>query len=140
MKRLLTSILMLLSVMVMQAQQVVHTVQRGETLESIAEKYHVTKETITQNNPNVADAFYVGLKLYIPTAQSEMRMYHRVLISLKVKQFKNLHLHMGIMSIHRINNRNPHTQIAPQIHQAFLCLSVKKLPLSWDTMPHLSKM
>lgn len=71
MKRLLTSILMLLSVMVMQAQQVVHTVQRGETLESIAEKYHVTKETITQNNPNAADAFYVGLKLYIPTAQSE---------------------------------------------------------------------
>lgn len=71
MKRLLTSILMLLSVMVMQAQQVVHTVQRGETLESIAEKYHVTKETITQNNPNATDAFYVGLKLYIPTTQSE---------------------------------------------------------------------
>ena len=31
----------------------------------------MTKETITQNNPNAADAFYVGLKLYIPTAQSE---------------------------------------------------------------------
>ena len=73
MKRLLTSILMLLSVMVMQAQQVVHTVQRGETLESIAEKYHVTKETITQNNPNAADAFYVGLKLYIPTTNSEVK-------------------------------------------------------------------
>ena len=66
MKRLLTGILMLLSVMVMQAQQVVHTVQRGETLESIAEKYHVTKEAITQNNPNATDVFYVGLKLYIP--------------------------------------------------------------------------
>jgi hypothetical protein len=70
MKSLLTGILMLLSVMVAQAQQVVHTVQRGETLESIAEKYHVTKETITQNNPNAKDAFYVGLKLYIPTSQS----------------------------------------------------------------------
>lgn len=68
MKRLLTSILMLLSVMVMQAQQVVHTVQRGETLESIAQKYHVTKEAITRNNPNAADAFYVGMKLYIPVS------------------------------------------------------------------------
>ena len=71
MKRLLTSIMMLLSVMIVQAQQVVHTVQRGETLESIAQKYHVTKEAITKNNPYAADAFYVGLKLYIPTAQSE---------------------------------------------------------------------
>ena len=70
MKSLLTGILMLLSVMVAQAQQVVHTVQRGETLESIAAKYHVTKEAITKNNPYASDAFYVGLKLYIPTTQS----------------------------------------------------------------------
>ena len=71
MKSLLTGILMLLSVMVAQAQQVVHTVQRGETLESIAAKYHVTKEAITKNNPYASDAFYVGLKLYIPIKQSD---------------------------------------------------------------------
>ena len=53
------------------AQEVItHTVERGETLESIAQKYHVTKNEIKKNNPYVEDAFYVGLKLYIPTAQS----------------------------------------------------------------------
>lgn len=69
MKRLLTSILMLLSVMLMQAQQVVHTVQRGETLESIAEKYHVTVDDIKKNNPDAAEMAYVGMKLVIPPAE-----------------------------------------------------------------------
>lgn len=62
---------MLFSVMIMQAQQVVHTVQRGETLESIAQKYQVTKEAITKNNPNVDDSFYVGMKLNIPAEKQE---------------------------------------------------------------------
>lgn len=54
------------------AQEVItHTVERGETLESIAQKYHVTKSDIKKNNPYVEDAFYVGLKLYIPTSPSE---------------------------------------------------------------------
>lgn len=66
MKRLLSVFLMLLSVTIMQAQQIVHTVQRGETLESIAQKYNVSKETITKNNPYVDESFYVGMKLYIP--------------------------------------------------------------------------
>lgn len=51
------------------AQDVItHTVERGETLESIAQKYHVTKNDIKKNNPYAEDAFYVGLKLYIPTS------------------------------------------------------------------------
>ena len=70
MKRLLTGILMLLSVLLAEAQQIVHTVQRGETLESIAQKYHVTKEAIVSNNPYADDAFYVGLKLYIPESDT----------------------------------------------------------------------
>lgn len=54
------------------AQEVItHTVERGETLESIAQKYHVSKSDIKKNNPYAEDVFYVGLKLYIPKTQSE---------------------------------------------------------------------
>lgn len=66
MKRLLTSILMLLSVMIVLAQQVVHTVQRGETLESIAQKYYVSVDALKLANPDAAELFYIGMKLNIP--------------------------------------------------------------------------
>jgi hypothetical protein len=56
------------------AQEVItHTVERGETLESIAQKYHVTKSDIKKNNPYVEDAFYVGLKLYIPNVETQTK-------------------------------------------------------------------
>lgn len=66
MKRLLTTMVLLLSYMFMMAQQVSHTVQRGETLESIAQKYQVSVDAIKQANPNTSDAFFVGMKLIIP--------------------------------------------------------------------------
>jgi len=70
MKRLLSSIVLLLAFIVAQAQQqVTHTVMRGETLESIALKYHVTVDAIKKNNPNIGDVFYVGLKLNIPAVE-----------------------------------------------------------------------
>ena len=71
MKKLLTIILMLMSVLVTQAQQVSHTIQRGETLESIAQKYHISVDALKQANPDAVDVFYVGMKLIIPTTQLE---------------------------------------------------------------------
>lgn len=68
--RCLMIIGMLLVTNFVMAQEVItHTVERGETLESIAKKYNVTVRDIKENNPNIADIFYVGLKIYIPARQ-----------------------------------------------------------------------
>lgn len=53
-----------------QSQTVTHVVQRGETLESIAEYYNVSVEDIDKANPNMDGVVYVGLKLNIPTSTS----------------------------------------------------------------------
>lgn len=50
-----------------QSQTVTHVVQRGETLESIAEYYKVSVEDINKANPNADGIVYVGMKLNIPT-------------------------------------------------------------------------
>lgn len=50
-----------------QNQTVSHVVQRGETIESIAEYYNVSVEDIDKANPNMDGVVYVGLKLTIPT-------------------------------------------------------------------------
>lgn len=50
-----------------QSQTVTHVVQRGETIESIAEFYKVSVEDINKANPNVDGIVYVGMKLNIPT-------------------------------------------------------------------------
>ena len=50
-----------------QSQTVTHVVQRGETLESIAEYYKVSVEDINKANPNADGIIYVGMKLSIPT-------------------------------------------------------------------------
>ena len=51
-----------------QSQTVTHVVQRGETLESIAEYYKVSVEDINKANPNAEGIVYVGMKLNIPTS------------------------------------------------------------------------
>lgn len=43
-----------------------HIVERGETVESIAEKYGVTKASIIEINPDAAQFVYVGMELKIP--------------------------------------------------------------------------
>ena len=50
-----------------QSQTVTHVVQRGETIESIAEYYKVSVEDINKANPNADGMVYVGMKLNIPT-------------------------------------------------------------------------
>lgn len=49
-----------------QSQTVTHVVQRGETLESIAEYYKVSVEDINKANPNADGIVYVGMKLVVP--------------------------------------------------------------------------
>lgn len=51
-----------------QSQTVTHVVQRGETIESIAEYYKVSVENINKANPNADGIIYVGMKLNIPTS------------------------------------------------------------------------
>ena len=51
-----------------QSQTVTHVVQRGETLESIAEYYKVSVEDINKANPSADGIVYVGMKLNIPTS------------------------------------------------------------------------
>lgn len=46
----------------------VHTVARGESLESIAQKYNLTTAELIEANPGAEKLFYVGLKLNIPQA------------------------------------------------------------------------
>ena len=70
MKKLFICLFMLLSFMSIMAQQVSHTVQRGETLESIAKKYNVSVYALTQSNPDAKEMFYVGMKLVIPSAKA----------------------------------------------------------------------
>lgn len=43
-----------------------HTVQKGETIESIAKQYNVTVVNLREANPDIDQYFYVGLKLNIP--------------------------------------------------------------------------
>ena len=51
-----------------QSQTVTHVVQRGETIESIAQYYNVSVEDINKANPNADGVVYVGMKLNIPTS------------------------------------------------------------------------
>lgn len=66
-KRFLCSLLLAISVLVCMAQTTQkHTVQRGETMESIAQKYGVTVSAMKEANPNIGEYFYVGMVLNVP--------------------------------------------------------------------------
>ena len=66
MKQLILSFLAAITISTAMAQQVTHTIQRAETLESIAQKYNVTVEALKQANPDVQEYVYIGMKLVIP--------------------------------------------------------------------------
>lgn len=70
MKRFLSCILLLLTVTLMQAQQIVYVVKSGDTLKKIARTYNISKNDIISNNPQAANGIYAGMELYIPTSQS----------------------------------------------------------------------
>ena len=91
-----------------QSQTVTHVVQRGETLESIAEYYKVSVEDINKANPNADGIVYVGMKLVIPTestntpteatAQQEGQKNTTSLTSLNKPQSENKHQTTHTMS------------------------------------------
>lgn len=56
-----------------QSQTVTHVVQRGETLESIAEYYKVSVEDINKANPNADGIVYVGMKLVVPVGTTNAK-------------------------------------------------------------------
>ena len=66
----LTVALLCVASAVVSAQEVTHVIQRGETLESVAAKYHVSVETIKSRNPYCTEMFFAGQKLTIPAAAS----------------------------------------------------------------------
>lgn len=49
---------------------VTHTVNRGETLASIAQKYHTSEAKIIELNPEAAQFVYVGMELTLPAGAS----------------------------------------------------------------------
>ena len=57
-----------------QSQIVTHVVQRGETLESIADYYKVSVDDINKANPNADGMVYVGMKLNIPTSSRPQKV------------------------------------------------------------------
>lgn len=73
-KFFLSLIALMLSVSVF-AQAVVHTVQRGETLESIAQKYGVSTQDLLNANPDAKEYLYTGMKISIPAVQKAVANY-----------------------------------------------------------------
>lgn len=74
MKKFILSLFAFMAVTLAMAQQVnytVHTIERGETLESIATKYHVSVNAIKKANPDALDMIYVGMKINIPKSSNE---------------------------------------------------------------------
>mgnify|MGYP002516807678 CR=1 FL=1 len=55
-----------------QSQTITHVVQRGETIESIAEYYKVSVAEINKANPNADGIVYVGMKLVVPVGTTNI--------------------------------------------------------------------
>lgn len=61
---ILATILALLATNGLHAKE--HTIERGETLESIASMYQVNEQAILEANPGLSDMFFTGLVITIP--------------------------------------------------------------------------
>ena len=72
-----------------QSQTVTHIVQRGETIESIAQIYKVSVEDINKANPNADGIVYVGMKLNIPTSSVQPKTSSRD-VSIETSQTQEL--------------------------------------------------
>ena len=58
-------------------QQQYHTIQSGETLESIAKKYKVSVDDLVQANPEALSKMYEGMQLTIPQSGKSKRKVDR---------------------------------------------------------------
>lgn len=73
MKKLFSIILTIMMVFNLSFAQTAdreHTIQRGETIESIAKMYNVTQQQILDANPLAKDMFYAGMVIKIPQASN----------------------------------------------------------------------
>ena len=55
-----------------QTSEITHKIARGETIESIAQKYGVTVDDIKKANPNAGNYFYTGMSIKIPAKKIEV--------------------------------------------------------------------
>lgn len=102
MKKLLTYLLVLFTVSLSAQSLKTHTVQRGETLESIAQKYNITVADITKVNPDAGKFFYTGMKLTIPEAQTQ-----------RVEESKDMQ-QPATSNIHQQNEQTVYTAAKPE--------------------------
>ncbi len=71
MKRFILAMVLSWVCLVMSA--LTHTVNRGESLNSIAEQYHITVAQLLEANPGADNLFFVGMKLNIPEASQAVQ-------------------------------------------------------------------
>ena len=69
-RALAIAMMLLVCATISMAQTKSHTVTRGETIESVAQKYGVTVDALKEANPSMGSMFYVGMKLIIPEVKS----------------------------------------------------------------------
>jgi len=55
-----------------QTSEKTHKIEKGETIESIAQKYGVTPDEIKKANPNAGNYFYTGMSIKIPAKKTEV--------------------------------------------------------------------
>lgn len=64
--KLMTIIAMCIMVTATAFAQTTHKIEKGETIESIAQKYGVTVDDIQKANPNAGGYFFAGMSIKIP--------------------------------------------------------------------------
>ena len=67
-KSALAALCLMFSITASAQTTVTHTVERGETVESIAKKYNVMPQDIINANPDAVELIFAGMKLDIPTS------------------------------------------------------------------------
>lgn len=73
-KRIMSAMCMVafgVSLAIAQTNTIKHTVDRGETLQSIAKRYATTETKIIELNPDAAQFVYVGMELVVPVVVSQ---------------------------------------------------------------------
>ena len=60
-----------------QARPFIYIIKKGDTLNELAEKYHVTLKRLLELNPHIsnADNIVIGTKLFVPGANENFTIY-----------------------------------------------------------------
>ncbi len=105
-KTILLLFLFVANITACMAQTVItHTIQRGETIESIAKKYGITVEELKKENPTLERMHYVGMSLKIPmTSQSKQKEGMRN-VSIEKKELNTIKLSTPQRTIRDSNDR-----------------------------------